>query len=215
MSPSLSSPPSDQTPSRESPEDEELVRRAQAHDQAAFEALVRRHHEHVYRLALTMTKNPRDAEEIEQETFLNVFRKLGSFRGDSKFSSWLYRVTANFALMRLRKQRRQPSVLLDDLLPHFYESGEFERAQSDWSHQADKLLENKELGAQIHGALEKLPEKYRIILVMRDVEGLSNDEIAHTLGMSIPAVKSILHRSRLFVREQLNQYFDVQSREGR
>lgn len=193
---------------KEDPEDEALVARAKAKDTAAFEQLVRKHHAQVYRLALTMVKNPRDAEEVTQETFLNVHRKLDAFRGDSKFSSWLYRVTANFALMRLRKQRRQPQVLLDDLLPQYYENGQVERPSSDWSERADRQLENKELGVKINDAIGQLPEKYRIILVLRDVENLSNEEIAHTLGMSVPAVKSILHRSRLFVREALNKYFE-------
>lgn len=188
-----------------------LVARAKAHDDAAFEELVRRHSSQVYRLALTMMKNPRDAEEVTQETFLNLYRKLETFRGESKFSSWLYRVTANFALMRLRKQRRQPQVLLDDLLPQFYEkSGKLEKAASDWSERADRQFENRELGAKLNSAIDSLPEKYRIILVLRDVEGLSNEEIANTLGMSVPAVKSILHRSRLYVREELTKYFDAE-----
>ncbi|MCC6809063.1 MAG: sigma-70 family RNA polymerase sigma factor [Deltaproteobacteria bacterium] len=192
-------------------EDIALVARAKAKDAAAFEQLVKKHHQQVYRLALTMTKNPRDAEEVTQETFLNIHRKLDSFRGESKFSSWLYRVTANFALMRLRKQRRQPQVLLDDLLPQYYENGQAARPASDWSERADRQLENKELGSKINEAIGQLPEKYRIILVLRDVENLANDEIAETLGMSVPAVKSILHRSRLFVREALNKYFEGHS----
>lgn len=189
-------------------EDAPLVQRAKAGDGDAFEALVKKHHDSVYRLALTMTKNGGDAEEVKQETFLKVYNKLGSFRGDSKFSSWLYRVTANFALMRLRKQRRQPTALLDDLLPQFQETGENERPPSDWSERADRQIENKELGQKIDGAIQQLPEKYRIILVMRDVEGLSNEEISQALGLSVPAVKSILHRSRLFVRNELSKYFD-------
>ena len=191
-------------------EDAPLVQRAKAGDGEAFEALVRKHHAQVFRLALTMVKNAGDAEEVTQETFLNIFRKLDSFRGDSKFSSWLYRVTANFALMRLRKQRRQPTALLDDLLPQYQETGEAERPPSDWSERADRQIENKELGRKIDDAIQKLPEKYRIILVMRDVEGLSNEEIAQALGLSIPAVKSILHRSRLFVRGELSKYFGAE-----
>lgn len=187
-----------------------LVERAKNHDTDAFEALVKKYHSQVYRLALTMVKNGGDAEEVTQETFLNVFRKLDAFRGDSKFSSWLYRVTANFALMRLRKQRRQPTGLLDDLLPTFAETGEAEKSASDWSERADRQLENKELGAEINAVIQKLPEKYRIILMMRDVENMSNEEIAQALGSSVPAVKSILHRSRLFVRGELTKYFEGQ-----
>ncbi len=189
-------------------DDAELVARAKKHDQTAFEALVKKYNPQVYRLALTMTKNSGDAEEVAQETFLNAYRKLDAFRGDSKFSSWLYRITANFALMKLRKHRRQPQVLLDDLLPEFRQDGEQERPASDWSERADRQIENKELGAQINEAIQKLPEKYRIILMMRDVENMSNEEIGHSLGLSIPAVKSILHRSRLFVREALSTYFE-------
>jgi RNA polymerase sigma-70 factor, ECF subfamily len=195
-------------------EDVALVARAKAHDDAAFEELVRRHHSQVYRLALTMTKNPRDAEEVTQEAFLTLYRKIDSFRGESKFSSWLYRVTANAALMRMRKQRAQPAALLDDLLPQFYENGKIEKPSSDWSERADRQFENKELGNKINGAMAELPEKYRTILMLRDVEGLSIDDIAQTLGQSIPAVKSILHRSRLFVREALNTYFEGDAGKG-
>ncbi len=205
----MASPQATSKPTQaQAPDDAALVERAKNHDDSAFEELVRRYHHTVYRLALTMTKNPRDAEEVTQETFLNLYRKLDTFRGESKFSSWLYRVTANFALMRLRKQRRQPQVLLDDLLPQFYENGRFEKPASDWSERADRQFENRELGEKINHAISELPEKYRIILVLRDVENLSNEEIAVTLGMSVPAVKSVLHRSRLFVREALNKYFE-------
>jgi len=110
--------------------------------------------------------------------------------------------------MRLRKQKRQPQVLSDDLLPQFHQNGHLEKMPADWTSRADHQFENRELGNKIQEAIAKLPEKYRIILMMRDVEGLSNEEIGHTLGLSVPAVKSILHRSRLFLREELNQYFE-------
>lgn len=191
-------------------EESDLIARAQAHDQPAFERLVQHYYKQVFRIAFTMLKNPRDAEEVTQETFLNVFRKIDSFRGESKFSSWLYRVTANFALMRLRKNKSSRMMLADDLLPQFGEPGFVLSEARDWSEYADQQLENKELGQYIHQAIYKLPDKYRIILTMRDVDGLSNEEISQTLGMSIPAVKSILHRARLFVREELSQYFGNQ-----
>lgn len=191
--------------------DAALVERAARGDYTAFEALVRRYHSRVYSLALGMTKNVMDAEEVTQETFLNMFRHLAAFKQESAPASWIYRIAVNTALMRLRSRRRKPLLTLAD---HGLASGVLEMAtpfwsMSNWARQPDATLISRELWAQLEKALHSLPEKYRLVLVLRDVEGHSSEEVAHSLGLTVPTVKSRLHRARLFVREQLERYFQA------
>lgn len=185
-----------------------LVKKAQAGDYAAFEELVTRHSGKTYALALGMLRNASDAEEVVQDTFLNVFTHLSTFRGDSAFTSWLYRVAANNALMKLRKRRREPVDSIETMLPSFHEDGHHTHMPGVWAaRSADKLVDDKELAAILEGALGRLPEQYRVVLLMRDVDGLTNEEISDVMGLSIPAVKSRLHRARLAVREELDRKY--------
>jgi RNA polymerase sigma-70 factor (ECF subfamily) len=188
--------------------DSDLLEAARGGDYAAFEKLVRRFRDRVFRLARGMTSNDAEAEEVVQDTFLNIFRRLAAFRGDSTVSSWIYRVAANAALMRLRRQRRKPHLSLEDTRPDFTDDGtRFIEEPGEWARQPDEQLLDRELGNRIETAIGELPEKYRLVLLLRDVEGLSNEEAANALGVTIPTVKSRLHRSRLFVRDELETYF--------
>jgi RNA polymerase sigma-70 factor (ECF subfamily) len=188
--------------------DLDLVDAARGGDYAAFERLVLRFRDRVYRLARGMTANEAEAEEVVQDTFLSVFRKIATFRGDSSVSSWVYRVAANAALMRMRRERRKPLLSIEDTSPDFTEDGtRFIDAPGEWARQPEEQLLDRELGARIESAIGELPEKYRLVLLLRDVEGLSNEEVADTLGVTVPTVKSRLHRSRLFVRDELETYF--------
>ncbi len=190
------------------PTDLALVHSAQRGDYACFEELVRRYRDRVYRLARGMTTSDAEAEEVVQDTFLNLFRHLESFRGEAAVSSWIFRVAANAALMRLRRLRRKPLLSLEDTRPDFSEDGtHYIDPPGDWARQPEQTLLSRELGAQIEAAIAELPEKYRLVLLLRDVEGLSNEEVADTLGITLPTVKSRLHRSRLFVRDALDDYF--------
>lgn len=188
--------------------DSELFERAQNGDTEAFERIVARFRDRVYRLAYGMMKNETDAEEVVQDAFLNLFRSLPTFRADSSPGTWIYRVAANSALMRLRTKRRKPLVSLDDL-PQGQRArtlGESIAPPGAWARDpGDKLL-NDELGKHVFDAIEGLPEKYRLVLLLRDVEGLSNEEVAESLGLTIPTVKSRLHRSRLYVRDKVDAY---------
>lgn len=192
--------------------DLDLFHAAQRGDYDAFEQIVRRFHDRVYRLAYGMTKNQTEAEEVVQDTFLNVFRSLASFRADSSPSTWIYRVAANSALMRLRTKRRKPLLSLDEVPNGASTNGNVESLTPPgaWSRQPDEKLLTKELGTIIDAAVDQLPEKYRLVLLLRDVEGLSNEDVASTLGLTLPTVKSRLHRSRMFVRERLEDYFRKQ-----
>ena len=192
------------------PEDRELVSRAQQGDGAAFATLVARHQRQLYRLALRMTGSEADAQEVLQEAFLNAYQKLPNFRGEAQFSSWLYRIAANSALMRLRRKRRAPDALQDQPLemqgPKFSVEG-FLEPQNDWSQRADTQMMDRELGQAIDQAVGALPEDYRTVFLLKDVDGLSNEEIASALDLTVPAVKSRLHRARLALREKLGDFF--------
>lgn len=192
--------------------DRELVARAQKGDGQAFAELVSRHQRQLYRLALRMTGSEADAQEVLQEAFLNAYQKLPNFRGEAQFSSWLYRIAANSALMRLRRKRRAPDSLPEQPLeltgPRFSADGNLDPApRSDWSQRADDKLLSRELGTAIDGAVKALPEDYRTVFLLKDVDGLSNEEIASALDLTVPAVKSRLHRARLALREQLGEFF--------
>ena len=190
-------------------DDRELLTRAQAGDMTAFEALVGRHEEKVYGLALRMTRSEADAAEITQDTFLSAYQHLAEFRGEAAFGSWVHRIAANNALMRLRRQRVVDMVSDDALAgPEFTERGSLaDGPESDWSKRADDKILEDELGRAIQTATDALPEGYREVFLLKDVEGLSYEEISEMVGISIPAVKSRLHRARLALREAIDAFY--------
>lgn len=190
--------------------DLQLFEAAQKGDFEAFEEIVRRYHDKVYRLAFGMTQNQTDAEEVMQDAFLKIFRGLSTFRGHSSPASWIYSVAANSALMRLRQRRRRPTLSIEDLPPTVVGNGGKRPVwePGEWTRQPDDRLLTQELGDYLWRAIAELPEKYRLVLLLRDVEGLSNNEVALTLGLTLPTVKARLHRSRLYVRETLERYFE-------
>lgn len=197
-------------------DDRALVARAQNGQGEAFAELVHRHQNQIYRLALRMMRNEHDAEEVLQEALLHAYTKIGEFRGDAAFNSWIYRIAANSALMRLRRKRRTPEVLsigdegADPSGPSFSSEGAYvDPPRSDWSLRADDALQNQQLGGAIKKAVENLTEDYRVVFMLKDVDGLSNEEIAGVLGLTVPAVKSRLHRARLVLRDQLSEFFQV------
>ena len=189
-------------------DDRELLGRAQAGDMSAFEALVGRHEEKVYGLALRMTRSEADAAEITQDTFLSAYQHLNEFRGEAAFGSWVHRIAANNALMRLRRQK-VVDIVSDDLAsPEFTERGSLAEApESDWSKRADDKIIEDELGRAIQAATDALPEGYREVFLLKDVEGLSYEEISEMVGISVPAVKSRLHRARLALREAIDAFY--------
>ncbi len=192
--------------------DYELVRAAQAGDERAFRRLVERYEPKVYRLALKMMREPQDAEDVLQETFINVFRHLDSFRGDAEFSTWIYRIATNASLMKLRSKK--PVASLDE--PVDAEEETLPRELTDWSATPEEMLLSRETRAQMELALARLPETLRTVFVLRDVEGLNVEETARVLDISQANVKTRLHRARLALREQLAAYFAEQTaREGK
>ena len=185
--------------------DDSLVEQAQKKDYQAFEELVKRYEGKIYGHTLRLLGNREDAQDVLQETFLNVFKGLENFRGDSSFSTWIYRIATNNALMRLRKLSHAERELNDELPPP--ESMKRQALASHILDPKDAFLE-KEMLRELDKAVERLPEKYRSIVLLRDVEELSTDRTANVLGISEAAVKSRLHRARLFIREALLKKFE-------
>lgn len=189
-------------------DDADLVEATLRGDYGAFEQLFLRHSDRVYSVAMGILRDEAEAQDALQETFLSAFRKLSSFRSESPFRAWLLRITTNTCLMRLRSRRRRPEVPLEVRSPSFADDGHFERAVVDWSPLAEKALEDHELGERLRAAVEELPEKYRVVLMLADYEHLSMQEIAELLHLTVPAVKTRLHRARLGVREAVTDYLD-------
>lgn len=186
--------------------DEELVRRALEGDFEAFEGIVRRYQDKAYRLAWSLVKDDAEAQDVLQEAFLNVYRKLDTFEGGAKFSSWLYRVVVNAALMRLRKLRRRREVGVDDLEVVIGAADVAESSMASWKSRADEAAENQELRQKIIDAIDELEPKYQAVFILKEIEGMSLEEIGEVLELSIPAVKTRLHRARLFLRATLESY---------
>jgi RNA polymerase sigma-70 factor (ECF subfamily) len=188
--------------------DETLLARAQAGDISAFEELVGRHEDKVYGLALRMMRSEADAAEITQDTFLSAYQHLAEFRGEAAFGSWVHRIAANNALMRLRRQRTLEVVNEDLAAPEFTERGSLAEApETDWSRRADDRILDEELGRAIRQATDGLPEGYREVFLLKDMEGMSYEEISEMLGISVPVVKSRLHRARLALREAIDSFY--------
>lgn len=172
----------------------------------AYEQLLRRYESKVYNLALKFTRNPEDAEEVLQDVFVTLYQKIKGFEGKSAFSSWLYRIVVNASFMKLRKRKQNPAVSIEDLTPMM-------RSQFlDWpDHQpavrSDSITINNELRSIVESAITRLPDEYRAVFVLRDVDGLSNQEVSEILDISLPAIKSRLHRARIMLRRKLLGYY--------
>jgi RNA polymerase sigma-70 factor (ECF subfamily) len=206
--------PSSSTPSGAAAQlsDEVLVGRARGKDEAAFEELVNRYEDKLYRLAMRFVRNETDAQEILQEAFLSAWRNLPTFEGRAQFGSWMYRVTVNAALMLLRSRNRHPEVAVDDVDPAALneavaENGQMMRSSSDWSQRPDEQLQSGEIRKHIQASVDVLPESLRTVFLLRDVEEMSTEDTAELLGLSVPAVKTRLHRARLVLREAIGHYF--------
>ncbi len=187
--------------------DAELVEALRREEPDAAERLVERYGDRVYRLAMRITGLKEDAEEAAQDALWTVARKVQMFKGESAFGSWIYRITANAAYQKLRTRRQKAAeIALEDVLPALDGEGRHFEPMDDWSNRVDEQALQGELRDVLQRAIDGLPADYRTALVLHDVEGLSNPDIAEALNISLPAVKSRVHRSRLFVRKQLADY---------
>ena len=188
------------------PEERTLLERYQGGDDAAFEELILPFETAIFNFGLRMCGNREDAQDILQETFINAMRYLKGFRGEAKLRNWLFRIASSVCQKKHRRSKFAPERELS--LTQFYDDGDGpeELAVADERRLPDDELLGTELGDRLSEAISGLPKKYRVVLLLRDIEGLSAKEVAEILDMSVPAVKSRLHRARLFVRQQLQTY---------
>jgi len=196
--------------------DGSLVAALRRGDPMAAERLVTTYGDRAGRLAMRITGSAEDAEEAVQDAFLSVIRKIDTFRGESAFGSWLYRIVANAAYQRLRARRsRSADVSLDNLLPVFDAHGQHVAPVADWSMSLEDPARQTELRMVLGAAIEELPADYRAVVLLRDFEGLSHREIGETLGLTVVAVKTRVHRARLFLRKRLEGHFSTADVPGR
>jgi RNA polymerase sigma-70 factor, ECF subfamily len=186
-------------------EEMELVGKAKSGDIDAFEALMKKTQGKIYNLGLRLLKNKEDAADLLQETYIKAYEKIPKFRGKSAFSTWIYRIATNFALMKLRKQKND-KISIDELKKNS-DGSYFKKQISDWSHNPMAYFKNEELKALLDRGINSLPPKYKSVFVLHDIEGLPIAEVASILSLSVPAVKTRVHRSRLFLRERIAEYF--------
>jgi len=191
----------------------DLLDKAQGGDEKAFTEIVRRYEKMVYNFSFKICRDREYAEETLQDTFINVYRKLKQFDGKSKFSTWLYTIVANNCLMKRRRGKlEKASVNLDEceISQHDHGTGVDRHghhpALQSWRNTPLEEAMSKELRERLDAAIQKLPVDYRLVFILRDIEGQSAEETAQILKVSIPAVKSRLRRARMFLREQLNEY---------
>ena len=189
-----------------------LVARARDGDLQAFETLVRQYERQVFRIAQHITQNKEDAEDVVQDAFLKAYEKLHQFQGNSKFYTWLVRIAVNESLMRLRKRRTGKMVSIDEDVET--EEGSMPRDLADWGPDPEQMYGQSELAEILRKTIQGLPPGFRVVFTLRDIEGLSTDETAEALGLSVPAVKSRLLRARLQLRERLSRYFRKKNGDG-
>jgi RNA polymerase sigma-70 factor (ECF subfamily) len=184
----------------------ELVAQARSGDAESFEALVNLYERRIYQIAFRIVENAQDAEDVLQETFLKAFQNLASFRGESSFYTWTVQIALNASLQRVKRRRKPPTVSLDS------DGAEEEEVFSPreiaiWEENPEQLYSKRETQAILEEAIAALPLIYRTVFLLKDVENLPMDEVAKTLGISVPAAKSRLIRARMELRESLGRHF--------
>src|SRR5579871_4911906 len=182
-----------------------LVQAARHGDVSAFEQLIKRYDRNVFRIAQHITQNREDAEDVVQDAFIKAYQNLEQFQGNSKFYTWLVRIAVNEALMKLRRRKTSKTVSIDEDVET--EEGSMPREVADWGPNPEQIYGQTELGDILQKTIQGLPQSFRTVFVLRDIEGMSTEETAEMLNLSVPAVKSRLLRARLQLRERLSRYF--------
>lgn len=188
---------------------QDLLSRLKDKDWEAFKELIENYQDTVYRIAFGMTNDPMDAQDITQEVFLTIYRKIEDFEGRSSLSTWIYRIAVNTSIDLIRKRStRKEEVSLEEYLPQFSEDERLSSPMVDWSRLPLKVLMNEESMEVIKESIRALSPDIRIAVVLKDIEGLSLREVAEILNLTVPAVKSRIHRGRLILRGWLADYFE-------
>ncbi|MEO8230865.1 MAG: sigma-70 family RNA polymerase sigma factor [Ignavibacteriota bacterium] len=183
-------------------EESKLIELAKSGDRQALAQLVKNNEQTIYNFSFKICRDKDKAENIMQETFFSMIKSLHQFDGNSKLSTWLYRIVSNHCLMLARKDKSRTFVSIDND-DELYE----DKYTADWSNIPNQNIENEELRKILDETIDKLGPEYRIVFLLRDVEGLSTEETAEMTELSVPAVKSRLHRARAFLRKELNEAF--------
>lgn len=185
--------------------EQSLISGLRAGDNDAFETLVRLYMARLLRVARRFLKNEEDARDAVQDAFISAFRSIQKFEAGAKLSTWLHRIVVNSSLMRLRTKRRHPEEDIDDLLPQFAADGHQVRESADWSLSAEDMVQQSETRELVRRLIDQLPDSYRVVLLMRDIEEMSTEETAAALGITSAAVKVRLHRARQALRALLDK----------
>jgi RNA polymerase sigma-70 factor (ECF subfamily) len=188
-------------------EEAALITRLRAGDSDAFEWVVRTYGGRLLAVARRFVRTEEDAQDVVQSAYLSAFRALAQFEATCQLSTWLHRIVVNTALMKLRSRRRRPEESIEDLLPSFLDDGHHVEQFTEWNAQADELLQRREARAAVRACIEQLPDNYRTVLMLRDIEEMSTQEVATTLGMTTTAVKVRLHRARQALSTLLRREF--------
>lgn len=185
-------------------EDLSLITRLRAGDAAALDEIMREHGARMLATAKRVLRNEEDAKDAVQDAFISAFRSIGGFQESCSLGTWLHRIVVNAALMKLRKSKRRQETPIDDLLPLFDETGHHAAPVHGWSRSAEEMLLDQEMHALVRQQIDMLPDSWRTVLLLRDIEELSTEEAARLLGVTPTAVKLRLHRARLALRTRLD-----------
>jgi RNA polymerase sigma-70 factor (ECF subfamily) len=188
-----------------------LVAALKAGEEWAFELMVRTFGGRLLAVARRFVRNEEDARDVVQSAYLSAFRALEQFEGSAQLSTWLHRIVVNTALMRLRSRRRKPEESIEDLLPSFVEDGHHVEQFSDWAAPADVLIERSETRRTVRACVDQLPDNYRTVLLLRDIEERSTQEVAEILMTTPTAVKVRLHRARQALSTLLRRHYQTES----
>ncbi len=186
--------------------DESILGGVRAGDESAYELMIRTHGPHLLATARRLLHNDDDAAEVLQESFLSAFRALPAFEHKSSLGTWLHRIVVNHAVTRLRRRRRKHEISIDEFLPEFLDDGHQRNPAVEWGGAVESRLINSETRALVRESIDRLPERYRTVLILRDIEELDTREVAHLLRVSIGAVKTRLHRAHQALRELLDPH---------
>ncbi len=193
-------------PDEARPDEATLLERLRAGEDAAYEELVRLYGPRLLAVARRFLRSEDDAQDAVQDAFLNAFRSIDSFEGQARISTWLHRIVVNASLMKLRTRRRKPEQSIEELLPNFLEDGHMTNLAAPWRKAGEDEVEIAQLRGLLLQKAQQLPDSFRNVLLLRDIEGLDTEEAAQLLEISTAAVKTRLHRARLALRELLDPH---------
>ncbi|MBW2282430.1 MAG: sigma-70 family RNA polymerase sigma factor [Deltaproteobacteria bacterium] len=183
-----------------------LVARLRAGEDAAYEELVRSYGGRLLAVARRFLRVEEDARDAVQDAFISAFRAIDRFEGDSRISTWLHRIVVNASLMKLRSRQRKPETSIEELLPRFLDDGHFADPPTEWQQTAERALQRRQTRERVREAIDRLPDSYRTVLLLRDIEGLDTAEAAEVLQVSANAVKIRLHRARQALRKLIDAH---------